>query len=170
MLIDPKAEKPTRDMLGHAIRGELQELAMAIQAAGNETYRQSIALCLLAAGYVGVDVCKRWPTNADIREIARNASEAEDRLDLTESDFYDFLSGSVFGDQPLDLALGTAEAAMTLPVLLTGSLLLTFRPRPQKWWDYLDTIENALDVAAGIDASVLPALTLLTRRRELKTT
>jgi hypothetical protein len=170
MLIDPKAEKPTRDMLGHAIRGELQELAMAIQAAGNETYRQSIALCLLAAGYVAVDVCKRWPTNADIREIARNASEAEDRLDLTESDFYDFLSGSVFGDQPLDLALGTAEAAMTLPVLLTGSLLLTFRPRPQKWWDYLDTIENALDVAAGIDASVLPALTLLTRRRELKTT
>ena len=157
-------------MLGHAIRGELQELAMAIQAAGNETYRQSIALCLLAAGYVAVDVCKRWPTNADIREIARNASEAEDRLDLTESDFYDFLSGSVFGDQPLDLALGTAEAAMTLPVLLTGSLLLTFRPRPQKWWDYLDTIENALDVAAGIDASVLPALTLLTRRRELKTT
>jgi hypothetical protein len=168
MLIDPRVEKPTREMLGHVIRGELQELATVIHSAGNETYRQSIALCLLVAGYVSVDVCKRWPTDADIHEIARNAAEAEDRVELTEADFYDYLSGSVLGNEPLDQAFGTEEAAVTLPVLLTGSLLLTFRPRGQKWWDYLDTIENTLDAAAGIDASVLPALTLLTRRKELK--
>jgi hypothetical protein len=168
MVINPKAEKSTRELLGHAIRGELPELAVAIQAAGNETYRQCIALCLLVAGYVAVDVCKRWPIDADIREVARNAAEADGRMELTESDFYGFLAGSVLGDETLDQALGTIEAAATLPVLLTGSLLLTFRPRGQKWWDYLDAIESALDAAATIDASVLPALTLFTRRKELK--
>ena len=166
MVIDPKVEIPTREMLGHAIRGELQELATVIHAAGNETYRQSIALCLLAAGYVAVDVCKRWPTDADIHEIARNAAEAEDRVDLAESDFYDYLSGAVLGDKPLDQALGTMEAAATLPVLLTGSLVATFRPRGQKWWDYLDTIWNAASAAEHIDLWVLPALTLRAHRHE----
>lgn len=38
--IDPKVEKPTREMLGLAIRGELQELAAQIQATDGETYRE----------------------------------------------------------------------------------------------------------------------------------
>jgi hypothetical protein len=35
--IDPKIEQPTRIMLGHAIRHELEQLASVIQAAGNDT-------------------------------------------------------------------------------------------------------------------------------------
>jgi hypothetical protein len=39
-IIDPKVEEPARQMLGHAVRGELAELAAAIRAGGSERYRQ----------------------------------------------------------------------------------------------------------------------------------
>jgi len=54
------------------------------------------------------------------------------------------VSRSALGFEPLDQALGTVDAAAALPVLLTGSLLLTFHPRGQKWWDYLDAIESCV--------------------------
>jgi hypothetical protein len=41
-VIDPKVEKPARDMLGHAIRGELQDLAVLIQAVGGETWMPGV--------------------------------------------------------------------------------------------------------------------------------
>jgi hypothetical protein len=40
-IIDPKVEEPARQMLGHAIRSELAELAAAIRAGGGERYRQA---------------------------------------------------------------------------------------------------------------------------------
>jgi hypothetical protein len=131
MRIDPKVETAGREMLGHAIRGELEELATLIQSVGEDAYRQCLALFVLAAGYLAVDVSKGWPTEADIREIARNAADAEKNFELGESDFYDYLSRSALRFEPLDQALGTVDAAAALPVLLTGSLLLTFHPRGQ---------------------------------------
>jgi hypothetical protein len=41
-IIDPKAEKPTRDMLGHAIQGELPDLAALIESVGGEQYDMSL--------------------------------------------------------------------------------------------------------------------------------
>lgn len=38
MAIDPKVERPTRTMLGHAIRHELDELADVIQGLGDEKW------------------------------------------------------------------------------------------------------------------------------------
>jgi hypothetical protein len=35
----------------------------------------------------------------------------------------------------------------TLPVLITGSLLFTFCPRSKDWWEHLDQIWNAYEVA-----------------------
>ena len=37
MPIDPKIEQPTRKMLSHAMRHELEDLAALIAAEGNET-------------------------------------------------------------------------------------------------------------------------------------
>ena len=44
MRIDPKIEQPTRTMLGHAIRDQLDLLADVIQAGGNKTFAASIPL------------------------------------------------------------------------------------------------------------------------------
>lgn len=162
-IIDPRVEEPTRDMLGHAIRGEVQDLAALIQSVGNERYRQAIGLCLTAAAYVAVDVSGRWPSDADIHEIARLMSERGTEIKVDQAAVYDYLSGAALGFQPLPEVLGDDMAAATLPVLITGSMLFTFRPEDQKWWDYLDQIWSAYEAAEGLDASVLPALQVRTR-------
>jgi hypothetical protein len=157
-IVDPKVEDPTREMLELAIRGELQELGAQIQAVGGETYRHILALCLTAAAYIAVDVSGRWPTDADIRQIARNTVREETRLELGEEDVYDYLSGAALGFRPLAEAFGSDEAAALLPVLITASMLFTFRPKERKWWEYLDQIWNAYEVADRIDASAFPAV------------
>jgi hypothetical protein len=164
--IDPTVEEPTRDMLGHAIRGERSDLAALIRSAGNERYRQVLGLCLTAAAYVAVDVSGRWPTDADTREIARVVAERGTEIKLDQADVYDYLSGAALGFRPLPEALGDDTAAAALPVLITGSLLFTFRPAGQKWWDYLDQILSAYETAETVDLSVLPALQV--RARMLK--
>jgi hypothetical protein len=157
-IIDPKIEDPTREMLELAIQGELQELGVLIHSVGDETYRHVLALCLTAAAYIAVDVSGRWPTEADVRQIARNAVRQETRLELDEEEIYDYLSGAALGVRPVAEALGSEEAAAILPVLTTGSLLFTFRPKGRKWWEYLDQIWNAYEVADRLDATVFPAV------------
>jgi hypothetical protein len=165
MRIDPKVEKPTRTMLGHAIRGELDELATVIQAAGNETYLGSIALCLAVAGYIAIDVCRmQWPGDADLREIARHTAETTTKFDLSASDIHDYLARAVLSFERLDQVFPSVESAVTLPVLITGRVLISFCPSDKEWWEYLDLIWNAVNAAAGIDLSVLPALMLRARR------
>jgi hypothetical protein len=100
MPIDPKIEQPTRVMLGHAIRHQLGDLASVIQAAGNDTLLASIPLCLFASAYIAIDVCKRWPTNADIRQIGKSAAESETGRDITEQEIYEYLSLVALGTYP----------------------------------------------------------------------
>jgi hypothetical protein len=157
-IIDPRIEKPTRDMLGHAIRGELQDLAVLMQAAGGETYRHVLALCLTAAAYIATDVSGRWPTDADVRDIARRVAGKKTEFELSEDDVYAYLSRAALGSEPLGEAFGSDDKAASLPVLITGSMLFRFRPRGQDQWDYLDQIWSATETAATLDTTVLPAL------------
>lgn len=157
-IIDPKVEEPTRKMLGYAIRGETQDLSALILSVGTQRYRRVIALCLLAAAYVAADASGRWPTDADMREIARLVHERGIAVKLDQEDVYDYLSGAVLGFKSLPKALGSDVAAAILPVLVTASMLFTFRPDGQKWWDYLDQIWSAYEKAETVDVSVLPAL------------
>jgi hypothetical protein len=163
--IDPMTEEPTREMLGHAIRGETQELSELITSVGDERYLQVLGLCLLAAAYVAVDVAGRWPTDADIREIARLVSERGTEVPLDQEDVYDYLSGAALGFKPLPQVMGDELAAATLPVFITGTLLFAFRPEGQKWWEYLDQIWGGYEKAeeADVAVSMLPALQVRAR-------
>jgi hypothetical protein len=97
MRIDPRIEEPTRKMLGHAIRGELPALEAEIDAVGDETYAAGITLCLIIA----VDLAGRWPTEADIRELARHTAASSTDYELREQDVYDYLSRGALGFQPI---------------------------------------------------------------------
>ena len=102
MGIDPKIEQPTRTMLGHAIRHELDDLADVIRAVGNESFLGSIPLCLFASAYIAIDVSERWPTDADLREIAKRATKSATRLDISEQEIYEYLSRVALGSEKLD--------------------------------------------------------------------
>ena len=101
MRIDPRIEEPTREMLGHAIRGELPALEAEIDAVGDETYAAGITLCMIIAGYIAVDLAGRWPTEADIRELARHTAASSTDYELREQDVYNYLSRGALGFQPI---------------------------------------------------------------------
>jgi hypothetical protein len=166
-IIDLKGEELARKMLELVVRGDLQDLATTIQAVGSEKYGYAIGLCLTAAAYVAVDVSGRWPTEADVREIARIAAERETEFPLDKKDIYDYLSRAALGFEPLADALDNVEKAASLPVLITGSLLFRFRPKGQKWWEYLDQIWNATLTAENLDEPVLPAVQIRIHRAQI---
>jgi hypothetical protein len=49
-------------------------------------------VCLFASAYIVIDVSGRWPTEADLREIASHAAQAVTRLDITEQEIYEYLA------------------------------------------------------------------------------
>jgi hypothetical protein len=163
MGIDPKAEQPTRKMLGHAIRHELDDLAALVRAEGNEALPGSIPLCLFVSAYIAIDVSGRWPTDADLREVAKLASQSATELDITEQEIYEYLSRVALGPEKLDDVF-SVEGFATVPLFTTANLLLSFCPHEKDWWEYLDQIWDAAETAERTSLTVLPALMLRARK------
>lgn len=164
MRIDPNIEKPTRDLLGHAIRGELDEMGRLIYSIGDQQYMECTALCIAIIGYIAIDASgMRWPSGSALREMARHAAETTTSFDLSATDVSEFLSRVVFGTEKVDQVLPDLAVSTTLPILATARILASFRPhkeRDQHWWDYLEVIEKAFEAAPTFDMSILPALML----------
>jgi hypothetical protein len=62
------------------------------------------------------------------------------------------------------------EAASTLPVLITASLLLRFSPPGRAWFEYLDEIWSAALTAERLPEPTLPAIRIRLRRAEARKT
>lgn len=170
MRIDPDIEKPTRDMLAHAIRGEFEEMAGVAQAVGDQRFQACLGLCLRAAAYIAIDVCgQRWPSNAELHDIAQNMAGVEMEFDLRESDVYDYLARAALGFEPLIQVFPDQQSAASVPIFATATLLVSYRAHGKDWWDYLERIEEAVEAAAVADLSVLPALILRSRREAGRT-
>ena len=60
--------------------------------------------------------------------------------------------------------LSPPDEGGTLSFVITGRLLVAFRPAEQHWWEYLNKIEEAMEVALAADLDLLPALMLRSRR------
>jgi hypothetical protein len=164
MAIDRKVEQATRTMLGHAMRHELDALADTIQSLGNETFLATIPLCLVASGYVAIDVSgMRWPGEAVLHKIADNASKSATGLDISDEEIFQYLSRVALGSEKLDDVF-SVEGIATVPLYATANLLLTFSPRGKDWWEYLDQIWDAAETAERTSLSVLPTLMLRARR------
>jgi hypothetical protein len=163
MAIDRKAEQATRTMLGHAMRNELDDLAEAMRTAGNDALLRAIPLCLLASAYIAIDVSDRWPTDADLHDIAKRAARSATELDISEEEIYEYLSRVALGAEKVDDVF-SAEGIVPIPLYATANLLLTFRPRDKHWWEYLNQIWDAAETAERTSLTVLPALMLRARR------
>jgi hypothetical protein len=164
MVVDPKVEKPTRKMIGHAIREEFDDLENEIRGIGNDTLLRAMELCILMAGYIVTEVAGRWPTDADVREIARHTAVSARGFVLSQDDAFAFLSRVALNGEPMPEVIPSAEVGIILPLQVASTLLLAFLPQGKHWWEYLDVIENALDAAEHADLSLLPALLLRSQR------
>src|ERR1700677_221835 len=162
MQIDPAIEKSLRSMFGHVLRGEMEEVPQVIGSFRDDRqFREALALCAATSGYVAIRACgSRWPADVALRRIAEKVEQAASsvgRFTLAASDVYDYLARSVLGRERTDQVFASGEDAVNLPILITASMLITFCPSELEWWEYLDQIEAAMEVAWALDTSVLPA-------------
>lgn len=164
MAIDRKAEQVIRTMIGHAMRRELDDLAVLIRTTEKELlFLRGLPLCLLASAYVAIDVSGRWPTDADLRDIAMRSARSATELDISEQAIYEFLSRVALGPEKLGDVFPD-EGIVPIPLYATTNLLLTFCPQELDWWEYLDQIWDAAEFAERTSLTVLPALMLRARK------
>jgi hypothetical protein len=168
VVIDPKIEQQARQMLGHAIRHELDDLAALVTAVGDKAFVAVIDLCVFAAGYIAIDVCERWPVDADLRDIAVRAEQSVTRLDISKGQIYEFMSRVALGNEMLNDVFDVQGVGL-VPLYTTANLLLKFHPREMKWWEYLDQIWNSAGATAALGPAELPALMLRVRRDAMRT-
>jgi hypothetical protein len=165
MGIDPRAGEPARALLGHAICHEWEAYVGVIQDVGEEGFLECLSLYLRAAGYIAIDACgHRWPSDAELREIARRTAASELNLGVTELDVYEYLARCALGFGALAHAFPDPEQAASVPVLATATMLVSYRGPGSEWWDYLEQIELALAEADGLPENAFPAALLLSRR------
>lgn len=165
MQIDPAVEQSARKLLGHAMRAELEDAARLASSFSDAQFQQVLELCVATAGYVVIDVCgMEWPTEANLRKIAKNVAEAGTKLDLDPEAVFAFLSRVVLHAEPLREVFMAEQDAAMVPLLITSRILVVYCPQGRDQWDYLDEIEDALEVASSLKPSVYPAVFLRARR------
>lgn len=160
MPIDLKIEAPTRKLLGHAIRGELDGVYKVIGDIGPDGYQAVGPLLIMASGYIAVATARRWPNTADIKALARHAATAPG-AQVTEDEIREYLTRVVIGDEfTMDVFEGNEQAPL-IPLFATAALLLAFHGLYEDQWAYLDAIWNSLDAAEAVEAPVAPAVMYL---------
>lgn len=170
MVVDDKLEEPLRKMLGHAIRNELDDVAAVAVSMGDEAYTAGMELCVMVTGYIAVDVCGRWPTEADLREMARLCAQSATDLPVTEEDMHTFLSRVVFGTEQMETVFTDQEKVVKLPLFTAANALLSFFPKGSHWWAYLDQIWDGVEKASETRDTVLPALEYRVRSQKARAT
>jgi hypothetical protein len=165
LMIDTRVEEVTRDLLGHAIKGELDEFAAVAEAIGEQPFQEAGRLCLRVSGYIVIDVCgQEWPACADVRRLAAITASEDTKFSLEEKDVYEYLAYVSLGVHPILEMIHDEKKAATLPFFVTAILLDTYRPEGKEWREYLDVIEKALNDAAPLAPETIPAVVLLAHK------
>jgi hypothetical protein len=60
------------------------------------------------------------------------------------------------------------EKLASATIFTTAALLVSYRRHGPDWWDYLNTIETALETASPLSEDVEPAVLLLSRRKRAR--
>jgi len=165
--ISRDVEKPFRDAVGHAVRNEIDEMHEGLLRLTDEQIASCLNLCAFVSGYVAIDVCGRqWPDEDNLRRLAEATTETNNAraFGLKAADSYAYVRRVALRGEPLDTVLSPPDEAATLSFVITGHLLVAFGPAEQHWWEYLNMIEESMEVALAADLDLLPALMLRSRR------
>lgn len=136
-----------RELIGHALRVELDDLDKELDRMSDDARTDVIGHAAVIAWFITVDDNGgKVPSPDDLRETAEDAAAVEDRAKLSVETVYTYLSQCVFGDvSPFD-ALSLADAKR-MPFIVAGNLLASVRRDGEEWYEYLDRVEAAIAAA-----------------------
>ena len=159
--INAKAEKALREAMGHVAHGETDQIETPLVVLNDAERAEAFGLAVMVACYVTIDACgTQWPTDASARKIADDLATAGTtarRLHLDAGQIYRYLSRVVLGPDTIEEVVPDEPMFTRLPVIVAQRAAVVYRPKEEHWWDYLDQIESAIEVALALDAAVLPA-------------
>lgn len=159
MRIDPKVEQVTRDAFNLALKRRLEEVPAKLNELGDDAAaQQCVELCMLIAGYVCVDVCgNRVPSTSGLNKLIENMVEVTESFTLDPRKLDAYLSRVVFGRDTLVEVFPDQQDAMYVPLLTAASMIVTFCPKGQTPWQYMDAIEQATEAVTELPTFTLPA-------------
>jgi hypothetical protein len=159
MPIEPEIEEKFRELVGHAIRNQVEEIARVIAEAGEKGTGRFLGLAVQSSAYITIHVSEGWPKDANLRGVARVASESAARLPITVDEIHAYLSRFVFGNEQLEVVFPEAEKQALIPLYTLANQLVAFKPPLGKGWNaWLDVIEEALETAEKIAPLAAPAV------------
>lgn len=143
-----------RQLIERALKNDDDGLIQLIGTA--QEYERVASLAVQSAAHIVIDTCDRWPTDADLKEVARLAGNSSVK-GIGNSDLADYLKRCVFGAEKITGVFG--DKAATVPVTALAALLVSFRPPEGTGWNhYLDIIEAGIEAAEKIRETDLPSI------------
>lgn len=160
-LINAKVEKALREALYSVTQIDEEQVPPSLAALDESERTAAVGLAVVIAAYIIVDVAgSQWPVKSSVerfsRTVATKLSTAQ-RLHLDPDQIYAYMSRTALGPERLEDVIPDEPAFTRLPVIVAGEALAIYAPKGMGMWDYLDRIEAAIETAATLDSSVLPA-------------
>jgi hypothetical protein len=159
--VNAKVEKALREAMGHVAHAEADQIEPALAVLDGAERTEALGLGIMVACYVVVDACgTQWPDDANVRQIAEDLATTgttAERLRLDAKMIYEYLSRTVLGSDSLEDVIPDEPMFTRLPVIVAQRAAVVYRPKDKHWWEYLDQIESAIEIASALDATVLPA-------------
>ncbi len=149
MRIGQDVEQVVRSILLAVIAEDADELKTQVDALVELPEQSSVAEGVRLAAAVSIhaliDLFERVPTADEMRTLSEDLANDEPWLDVTSTEIETLLRAFVEKRQP-DGTLPPERVAV-LSFFITASLLSAGHNDDEKWWQYLDRIEAAIEAA-----------------------
>jgi hypothetical protein len=144
--IDQRAEVMARAAIHAAVKQDFAKLDETLRGfSDDESTRKAVELTLAVILFVLEDSYSRKPDDDQVRAVAAAIAESEAWVQAAAEEISTFLLRLTNGE-PFAGVVPT-EDVFILGFAVAGYLLSSKRRDGEKWWDYLDRAEAALEAA-----------------------
>jgi hypothetical protein len=146
MKIDDRVEPFVRTAIDAAVKRDFEKLNTALGAfPDDDAVKKAVELALAVVGFVMYDVHQGKPSPEQIRVVATKLAEMEAWAEPTADEVDAFLKKLLNG-QPFAPEV-PPENVIVLSFVAAANLLSSFHTKDERWWDYLDRAEAAIEAA-----------------------
>lgn len=146
MKVNSDAEAAMRKAIHVAVKRDFAKLDESLRSFRDDAaVRATMELTLTVISFLMVDIHGQRPGEAQVSAVAKQIADAESWAEPTQAEVEAFL-GQLMRGLPLAGVVPT-ENVFILSFVIAANLLSSCRRDDEKWWDYLDRIEDAIEVA-----------------------
>lgn len=144
MEIDGTVEPLVREALTAVVKRDPDRFAAAVAAfPDGEAIIKGMRLATALSLYALSDHYGRTPTNSEIQAVAAKLVEMEHWTDVTSSEVVATLQAAI-NNTPADEVL-PMERTLIVAYVSAGNLLSSAHRDDEKWWDFLNRAEAAIE-------------------------